>query len=81
LKLNGSDWTNHQKIELSFKSLINQFRNSIMVISYRSDGIPSIEKIVSFLEFYNKSVTVYESRIMKYVLSTKKSTEVLIVGR
>ena len=81
LKLNGSDWTKPQKIEHSFERLIKQFRDSTLVISYRSDGIPSIEKIVNFLETNNKSVTISESRTMKYVLSTKTSTEVLIVGR
>ena len=81
LKLNDSDWTNAQKIEHSFERLINQFRDSTLVISYRSDGIPNIEKIVSFLEDNNKSVTIHESRVMKYVLSTKKSTEVLIIGQ
>jgi adenine-specific DNA methylase len=80
LKLNSSDWTNPQKIEHSFERLINQFKDSALVISYRSDGIPSIEKIISCLEANNKSVTIYESRAMKYVLSTKKSTEVLIIG-
>jgi adenine-specific DNA methylase len=81
LKLNGSDWTSPLKIEQSFERLINQFRDSTLVISYRSDGIPNIDKIVYFMETNNKSVTIYESRVMKYVLSTKKSTEVLIIGR
>ena len=81
LKLNGSDWTSHQKIEHSFEKLIEQFKKSTLVISYRSDGIPCIDKIVNFLEACNKTVNIYESRVMKYVLSTKKSTEVLIIGR
>lgn len=81
LKLNGSDWTNAQKIEHSFERLINQFKDSVLVISYRSDGIPSVERIVNLLEANNKSVTIHESRVMKYVLSTKKSTEVLIIGQ
>ena len=80
LKLNGSDWANPQKIEHSFERLVNQFRDSTLVISYRSDGIPSVEKIVGFLKANGKSVTIHESRVMKYVLSTKKSTEVLIIG-
>ena len=80
-KLNGSDWTSHQKIAHSFERLIKQFKDSTLVISYRSDGIPCIDKIASVLEVNNKSVSIYESREMKYVLSTKKSTEVLIVGR
>ena len=81
LKLNGSDWTSPSKIEQSFEKLINHFRDSTLVISYRSDGIPSIEKIVDFLEKNNKSVSIYESHVMKYVLSTKQSTEILIIGR
>jgi len=81
LILNGSDWTNPSKIEKSFERLISQFRDSILVISYRSDGIPDINKIVSLLKENDKSVFIYESRTMKYVLSTKKSTEVLIIGR
>jgi len=81
LKLNGSDWTSPQKIEHSFERLINQFSDSVLVISYRSDGIPTIEQIVNCLEANNKSATIYESRAMKYVLSTKKSTEVLIIGQ
>jgi adenine-specific DNA methylase len=81
LKLNGSDWINPQKIEHSFKRLIHQFRDSTLVISYRSDGIPSVDKIVSLLETINKSVTICESRAMKYVLSTKTSKEVLVIGQ
>jgi len=81
LKLSSSDWTNPQKIEHSFERLINQFCDSTLAISYRSNGIPGIEKIVSFLETCNKSVTIHKSRVMKYVLSTKKSTEVLIIGQ
>jgi len=81
LKLNGSDWTSPSKIEKSFERLISKFRNSILVISYRSDGIPDIDKIVRILEENKKSVFIYESCTMKYVLSTKKSTEVLIIGR
>ena len=81
LKLNGSDWASPQKIEQSFERLINQFRESTLVISYRSDGIPNIEKIVGFLEANGKSVTIHESCEIKYVLSTKKSKEVLIIGR
>lgn len=81
LKLNGSDWTSSQKIENSFERLIKQFKNSILVISYRSDGIPCIQKIKDMLVENGKHVTIYESSEMKYVLSNKQSTEILIVGR
>ena len=80
LKLEDSDWCKKDKIESAFEDLIKQFKDSIIVISYRSDGIPSIEKIMSILIQNGKKVTIHESNEMKYVLSNKKSTEILIVA-
>lgn len=80
LQLNGSDWTNATQIALSFERLIAQFKDSILAISYRSDGIPNIESIKKMLIANGKQVKVYESSSMKYVLSNKQSTEVLIIG-
>jgi len=80
LKLNGSDWTTAQKIEDSFEKLIKQFKESILVISYRSDGIPSIDRIKELLIENGKKVTIHESNEMKYVLSNKRSTEILIIA-
>ena len=81
LKLNGSDWTKSNIIEASFERLIEQFKESIMVISYRSDGIPSINRIKEILEQNGKKVEIHESNEMKYVLSKKQSTEVIIIGK
>lgn len=80
LKLNGSDWTTAKQIESSFERLIKQFKDSILVISYRSDGIPTIDRIKDILVENGKKVTIHESSEMKYVLSNKQSTEVLIIG-
>jgi adenine-specific DNA-methyltransferase len=81
LKLNGSEWAKSSKIEQSFEKLINQFKDSILVISYRSDGFPSVERIKEILILNGKNVEIYESREMKYVLSKKQSSEVLIIGK
>lgn len=81
LILNGSNWTNAKKIEQSFEKLIKQFKESILVISYRSDGIPSIERIKEILQENGKQVEIHESSEMKYVLSKKQSTEVIIIGK
>lgn len=81
LKLNGSDWTTAQKIEHSFEKLIHQFKDSILVISYRSDGIPTIDRIRDILIENGKQVTIHESNEMKYALSKKQSSEVLIIGQ
>lgn len=80
LKLEKSDWSKKDKIESAFESLIEQFRDSILVISYRSDGIPSIEKIKDILILNGKKITIHESNEMKYALSTKKSSEILIIA-
>jgi len=81
IKSTGSDWANPRKIEAAFERLFDQFRDSILAVSYRSDGIPGVDAIVAMLKAHRKSVTVHESVSMKYVLSTKRSKEVLIVGR
>lgn len=81
LKLNGSDWTSIKKIETSFERLITQFKDSVLVISYRSNGFPSIEQITEILRKNGNEVSIFESNEMKYVLSNKQSTEVLIIGK
>ena len=52
-----------------------------MAISYRSNGIPTIDELVGILEGLGKHVRIHRSGEMKYVLSTKQSNEVLIVAR
>lgn len=81
LKSKPSAWTKAKVIEDSFERLIKQFSDSILVISYRSDGIPSIERIKEILEENGKTVEIFESNSMKYVLSKKVSSEVLIVAK
>lgn len=81
LKLDKSSWTKADIIEQSFERLISQFKDSILVISYRSDGIPSIERIKEILISNGKVVEVFESREMKYALSKKQSSEVLIIAQ
>jgi hypothetical protein len=52
-----------------------------MAISYRSNGIPSINDLVDTLSELGKKVEIHHSNNIKYVLSTKRSTEVLIVAK
>lgn len=75
-----SEWSNPNLIESSFEKLIKQFKDSIIVISYRSDGIPSINTLKNMLYGHGKEVIVYESSDMKYALSKKQSSEVLLVA-
>lgn len=61
--------------------MLAKFKNTTMAISYRSNGIPSIDDIVAMLKNLGKEVTIHQSCDIKYVLSTKQSKEILIVAR
>jgi len=77
---NNNPWNNKNKIRRKFKELFEKFKDSILVISYRSDGIPSIEQIVSDVKTFKKRVRVYTFENYKYVLSNGRTSEILIVG-
>ena len=74
-------WNNQETIHKAFEQLLAKFQDATMAISYRSNGIPSIDEIVAMLENLGKKVTVYQSCDIKYVLSTKQCKEVLIVAQ
>lgn len=73
-------WEDKKNINNGFRDLIQKFKNSKLVISYREDGIPSIDEITNILEENGKKVHI-ESVDYKYVLSKKQNLkEVLIIG-
>lgn len=81
LKGNGSPWINKKQIPLAFDRLFEKFKNSILVVSYRSDGIPSIEELKSLLKKYKSDVKEVKRKNYKYVLSNNHSEEVLLIGK
>lgn len=76
-----SDWSSPQKITGAFERLFERYSDSILVVSYRSDGIPQPDVLRSALERVKDKVTVRTFAGYKYVLSTKRdSDEMLLVG-
>lgn len=71
-------WSDKDNILNGFRRLIEQFQNSILVFSYRSNGIPSIESLMSLLGSRRNQIK-YSCEI-KYALSDIKSKEVLIIS-
>jgi len=63
----------------SFHKLLEHFQYSIIVLSYRSDGIPSQDEIVSLLRNYKKKVEVF-SKPHRYVLSSQPKQELLFIA-
>lgn len=77
---NPCPWQERKKIGTAFRDLLEKFRASQLVVSYRSDGVPSIEEIIGILKSMGKEVRV-ESREYRYALSTNRtSSEILIIA-
>ena len=80
LKRQYNIWTDKDNILNGFTQLIEHFKNSILVFSYRSNGIPTIENLVDILIKHNRHNEISYSRDIKYALSETKSKEVLIIS-
>jgi adenine-specific DNA methylase len=81
LKRQPSAWTDKRRIRSAFEHVFQRFRDSILVVSYRSDGIPSEAELVALLRKYKRRVRVEHYGQYKYVLSANPdSNETLIIG-
>ena len=81
LKKRPNDWTNKRRIHIAFDRLFQKFQKSILVVSYRSDGIPTELELESLLKKYKHNVRVEHFGNYKYVLSTNSgSKEILLIG-
>lgn len=80
LKLKPSIWIDKNKIHSAFDKLFKKFNDSILVVSYRSDGIPSINELEGILKKYKRTVHEIKRKDYKYVLSANEIEEVLLIG-
>ena len=80
IKNGKNEWCNKGEIHAAFEKVFNKFRNSILVVSYRDDGTPTIQELVNMLRKYKKSIEV-KKLDYKYVLSNGNSKEVLIIAK
>lgn len=74
-----SEWNQSKTILSAFEQLIGRHRDSILVISYRDDGIPSKDELVALVKSY-KPIVYEAQKSQQYVLSNKKSHEILLIG-
>jgi adenine-specific DNA-methyltransferase len=81
LKKQPSEWTDKKRVLNAFDQLFDKYKNCILVVSYRSDGIPSEKELFSLLRRYKNNIQTTHFGQYKYVLSTNtKSKEILIIG-
>lgn len=84
-KGNGVEWPEKTLLISRFEKIIDIFKDSIIVLSYKSPGIPSEEELVSLVGKYKSNVSVER---MPYCYALNKSNgkpnqniELLIIGR
>ena len=71
IKNGKNDWCDKNKIHNAFEQLFEKFQDSVLVVSYRSDGTPSIMELVSMLKRLKNKVEVNKLPY-KYALSKNK---------
>ena len=80
IKTTKNIWSDKKEIIKAFSGLFNKYKKSVLVISYRDDGIPTIEELVKMLKGLNKNVSIYKIDY-KYALSKTVSKEILIIAK
>ncbi len=74
-------WNDPRACRDQFARLFERFRDSILVVSYRSDGVPPIAELVDMLRRVKARVSVVDGARYQYVLSTKRtSREVILIA-
>lgn len=80
LKREYNIWNDKDNIISGFSQLIEHFKSSVLIFSYRSNGIPSIDSLIGLLDKQGRHNVLRYSREIKYALSDTKSKEVLIIS-
>jgi adenine-specific DNA-methyltransferase len=76
-----SPWCDPARITAAFAETIARYAGATLVVSYRSDGIPSIDEITGFLVRAGKRVEIVDAGKYTYALSrNRRSREVVLVG-
>ncbi len=81
LKLKPNLWNDPSRVGFGFQTMFEKFRHSILVVSYRSDAAISIEQLVKMMKQFKRHVSVCYFQNYRYVLSPKRVTEVLVIGK
>jgi adenine-specific DNA methylase len=74
-------WSDPRSCHGMFRRLFDRYRAGILVVSYRSNGVPTIEELAAMLREFKCHVRIIDGRRYQYALSTERTTrEVLLVG-
>lgn len=74
-----SAWLNPYNAKIELENICKYWKNSIIVMSYRSDGLPSPEEISQIMSINNRSVEIHSAGEYQYALSKNKNNEELFI--
>lgn len=81
LSRHPNPWCDPNLCHDQFRRLFEHFSTSTLVVSYRSDGIPTVEELVASLKRVKQLVQVIDGSAYQYALSTnRKNREILIIA-
>lgn len=81
LKAPKSEWVDKNRIHSAFERLFEHYKDSILVVSYRDNGIPSESELLGLLRKFKSDVIEVKKVNYKYVLSLDSSSELLFIAR
>ena len=77
----ANPWTRGSTCRDALRDLLHHFRASVLAISYRSDGQPTPDEILTLLREVKPHAQVCDDHARQYALSTRRSTrQLLFVG-
>jgi len=74
-------WLDKEKIISLFEKMIKRYKDSIIVLSYRDDGIPSKKKIIEIFKKYRGKKPIIKEKPYKYALSNGSTKEMLFISK
>ena len=75
-----SNWNSDKTIFEAFEAIIERHQKSIIVISYRDDGLPDKTTLIQLLKRY-KSEVREAKHLQKYALAKQASHEILLIAQ
>lgn len=80
LRKQASPFCSKTQISAALEGLFARHADRVLVVSYRDDGVPSASELVALLGQYKRRVEVHRLEGQRYVLSTRSTAELLLVG-
>jgi len=75
----SSAWLDPYNAKIELANICKYWNNSIIIMSYRSDGLPTPEEIKEIMSVNNRSVEIHSAGEYQYALSNNKENEELFI--